>query len=77
LFLKYGLKGEKKKALEVITSQLTTVVRWDEHLSWTMADCYALIDEREEALDWLEHAAMNRGRVGTLRGVKDQTSSLL
>jgi len=26
-----------------------------------MGDCYALLDKKEEAIDWLEHAALNRG----------------
>ena len=36
-------------------------MRWDEHCSWQMADCYALLDQKVEALDWLEHASLNRG----------------
>jgi hypothetical protein len=26
-----------------------------------MAGCYSLIDRKEEALDWLKHAALSRG----------------
>jgi len=33
----------------------------DEHCSWVMARCYALLNQRTETLSWLEHAALDRG----------------
>lgn len=44
-----------------MTGDLITAGKWDEHLSWAMADCYAAIDKKEEALDWLKHATLDRG----------------
>ena len=61
LFFMYSLKGDKEQALKYVTPVLSSAVRWDEHASWIMADCYALNNQREEALDWLQHAALNRG----------------
>ena len=35
---------------------LTEAVSWDEHLWVRLAECYALIDQKDEALRWLENA---------------------
>jgi non-specific serine/threonine protein kinase len=56
LFFKYSLQGKRDKALKLITEDRKSYAWGDYHLPWTMAECYALIDEREEALKWLEHA---------------------
>ncbi len=29
----------------------------DETFSWVLSECYSLLEEKEEALDWLENAA--------------------
>ncbi len=55
-FFKYALQGEKNKASKSVTENLKTATRLDETGSWYMAECYALIDEKEEAIDWLENA---------------------
>jgi len=60
LFFKYALKGDKTEALQSVTQELKSSARWDETWSFYMAKCYALIDEKEEALDWIENA-INRG----------------
>jgi len=60
LFTKYGLMGEKEKALQMVTDGLIKFGEWDELISWILAQCYALIEEKEQALYWLEKAA-NRG----------------
>ena len=54
------MQGKKKKALEAVTPQLKIAAKGVEYLSRDMAHGYALIDEKEEALDWLENA-VNRG----------------
>jgi hypothetical protein len=59
-FTKYALQGKKKKALDEVTPQLETAAKGVEYLSRDMAHGYAMIDEKEKALDWLENAA-NRG----------------
>jgi non-specific serine/threonine protein kinase len=61
LFLAHALKGDTQGALDSITPYARIAARWDAHLSWTMAGCYALVDQKEQALDWLENAAINRG----------------
>jgi TolB-like protein/tetratricopeptide (TPR) repeat protein len=61
MFLKHALKGEKQRALDAITPSTRIAARWDGLLSWTMADCYALIGQKDQALDWLENAAVHRG----------------
>lgn len=38
-----------------MTSGIRSKMRKDKEWSWLMADGYALIDEKEEALDWLEY----------------------
>ena len=61
LFLRHALEGNKTKALQAVTPILTEAARWDPQYSWEMATGYALIQEREEALEWLEHATRRRG----------------
>jgi serine/threonine protein kinase/Tfp pilus assembly protein PilF len=60
LFTKYALQGKKKDALKAVTEQLNISARGVEYLSRDMAHGYAMIEEREKALDWLQNA-VNRG----------------
>ena len=60
LFLKYALKGKKNDAINALTQELRDVWAKNEEGSWLMAVCYALIDEKEKSLDWLENA-IDRG----------------
>ena len=60
LFTKYALQGKKKEALDEVTPQLEIAAKGVEYLSRDMAHGYALIDEKDKALDWLENA-VNRG----------------
>jgi len=60
LFFKYALKGERKKALEMLTDDSRNYFWNDSELPWIGACNFALIDEKEEALNWLEHA-INKG----------------
>lgn len=62
LFFKYSLLGKKEQALAYATEKLKNICQTDEQLSWMLADCYALIGEKEEAIRWLENA-VNRGFV--------------
>ena len=54
LFFKHALQGDKKKALELATPDLKALARDGLSFAWMMTDSYALIDEKEDALDWLE-----------------------
>ncbi len=56
LFYKYALLGERAKALEYLTKELAEAIRMDETLSFYMAEAYALINIKYEAVNWLEHA---------------------
>ena len=62
LFFKYGIQGKKEQALACATDKLKKIVKTDEQLSWMLADCYSLVGEKEEAMNWLENA-VNRGFV--------------
>ena len=62
LFLKHALLGNKEKALQAVTPQLAGASRGIEFYSRFMADSYALIDEKEEAVNWLRND-MNLGFV--------------
>jgi TolB-like protein len=62
LFSKYTLLEEKDKALQVMTEEVKTYFWNDPDLPWAMADYYALIDEKKQALEWLEHC-INRGMI--------------
>ena len=46
--------------MQAVNPEMTRAARWDEQFSWMMASCYALIDEKKEALDWLDNA-IHRG----------------
>ena len=60
LFLKYALQGHKEKAMQALPESSQRAAWMDFHLPWFIAECFALIDERAEALRWLEHA-VDRG----------------
>ena len=60
LFRKLALQESKQEALKLMTPELEKTIRWDEQMTWEMAANYALMGEKQEALDWLE-IAVNRG----------------
>jgi len=55
LFIKYGLQGNKQRALTYATKELETEAKDDCHFAFHLAECYAVIGENEKALDLLEH----------------------
>jgi len=57
-----ALQGRKEKMREVISSEYFATVRRDAGYSLITADLYAMLDDREQALDWLENA-VNRGYI--------------
>jgi len=59
-FLKLALQGKKERVPEVMTSEFSATCRRDFLYSFCVADYYAMLDEREQAFDWLENA-VNRG----------------
>jgi non-specific serine/threonine protein kinase len=60
MFLKHALLGEKATALQAVSQKLTATAERDEFLPLLMAESYALIERKDEALEWLEHA-VSRG----------------
>lgn len=62
LFLKHALKGEKDKALELITEDMRNFFWNDPDLPLFGAGSFALVEEKEEAIRWLEHA-IKRGNI--------------
>jgi non-specific serine/threonine protein kinase len=59
-FLKYALQGNKDEAVRAFPESAQKIAWSDFHAPWMVAECFALIDEREEAIRWLEHA-VDRG----------------
>jgi len=57
LFFTHALERNRNAALAAVTPELSSEARWDQHASWWMASTYALIDERDAALDWLSNAS--------------------
>ncbi len=56
LFLKYGLQGDKQRALSYATPELHTEAANDHHFAFHLAECYAVVDEKDKALDLLKYA---------------------
>ena len=56
-FLKFGLQGDKQKAVGYASKpELEIEAANDHHFAFHLAECYAVIDEKEKALDLLEYA---------------------
>jgi TolB-like protein len=51
-----ALRGDRVGLLRLMTPELRAAAMWDDIFSWWTADCFALVDEREAALDFLERA---------------------
>lgn len=51
-----ALKGDRAGVLRIMTPELRAKVWWDDLFSWWSADCFALVGERDAALDCLERA---------------------
>jgi len=60
--LKLALQGQKEKIPALLTPEFVATTRRDLTYSYCMAIIYAMADEREQALDWLENA-VNRGLI--------------
>ncbi len=59
-FMKYALKKDKERALQIASEDFRTAARNDLQYSVFMAEGLALLDEKDESLDWLE-SAVDRG----------------
>ncbi len=73
--LRHALKGDKQQALDAITDTFLSQTRTDPQFSWFLSGCYALLDEQDEAVTWLENAVAADSR--TTRSLPSTTRSLL
>jgi non-specific serine/threonine protein kinase len=55
ILLKAAVQGDKSR-LDSMSQELITLVRRDPYFPTLIAEDYALLNEKEEALNWLEHA---------------------
>ena len=60
VFLKHAIHGEKKKLTSLLTPDFVKAMKMDLQFSWHLAAIFAFINEKDQALEWLEHA-VNRG----------------
>jgi len=60
VIFKYALEGKEAKVLELYTEELKNILRGDEFYGVWVAESYALIDHKQEALEWLEEAINNQ-----------------
>lgn len=56
LLLKCALRHEKDKALQTLTKQKREILWKDPEGPWLIAGVFALLDDKNEALSWLERA---------------------
>jgi non-specific serine/threonine protein kinase len=60
IILRLALQGEREETRELMSPEYLATSRRDAVYSLLLADIYAMLDERGQALDWLENA-VNRG----------------
>jgi hypothetical protein len=51
-----ALRGERDELLRLMTPELRAATEWDEIFAWWVADCFALVNEADAAIDFLERA---------------------
>jgi non-specific serine/threonine protein kinase len=56
LIFKYALQKKKNEALPLLSEEIKQYAWNDFGLPWFITDCYALIDEKEQSLKWIERA---------------------
>ena len=56
-FLRLTLEDKREEALKAGKNELLqNSAKWDEHASWWLSTTYALLNEKEKALEWLQKA---------------------
>jgi len=60
VFLKYAIHDDQKKLTSLLTPEFIKAMKMDLQFSWHLAAVYSFINEKDQALEWLEHA-VNRG----------------
>jgi non-specific serine/threonine protein kinase len=56
MLLKYSLQKKKEEFLKLLTEDIKQIGWNDYHLPWFIAECYALLEEKEQSIKWLERA---------------------
>jgi serine/threonine protein kinase len=56
LAFKHAVRGNRDEVLRAITEDVKAAVAGDLQYSWNLAQCFALVNEKEQALEWLEKA---------------------
>jgi eukaryotic-like serine/threonine-protein kinase len=51
-----ALRGQRDELLRIMTPELRAAAKWDEIFAWWVADCFALVNEPEAAIDFIERA---------------------
>jgi hypothetical protein len=51
----FALQNKKAEALQIVTEEFKRLAKEDEMFPVWMAESYALINEKNEAIDWLEN----------------------
>jgi eukaryotic-like serine/threonine-protein kinase len=51
-----ALRHDREGVMRVFTPELRAAARWDDIFSWWAADCFALVGERDAAIDCAERA---------------------
>jgi serine/threonine protein kinase/tetratricopeptide (TPR) repeat protein len=51
-----ALRGERDELLRLMTPELRAAAEWDEIFAWWVADCFALVNETDASIDFLERA---------------------
>jgi len=60
VIFKYALEGKEEMVLKLYTEELKNMMRGDEFYGVWVAESYALINHKQEALEWLEEAINNQ-----------------
>jgi len=55
LFFMHAIQGEKSKALEIVTEDFIITMKGDPWFAVWTADSYALMDLKEESIEWVEN----------------------
>ena len=55
LFFMHAIQGEKSKALEMVTEDFIITMKGDPWFAVWTADSYALMDLKEESIEWVEN----------------------
>ena len=59
---KHALQGHTKDVIQAVHPELVRLAEIDHVFSWSMAECHALVDDKEKALDWLI-LTVQKGRI--------------